>query len=112
MSEKVLSKACISRSRWGGPVAALVAFATVLFVLSASLAHERGRTRSHQAAVEAFWGAAPTVCVDVTACPEVTSPEATVARFSVLPLPLIATIVNLRVARDVVVARIGGLYGP
>jgi len=50
--------------------------------------------------------------VDVTAGPEVTSPTASVARFSILPLPLIAAVVDARGVRKVLVARIGGLYGP
>ncbi len=50
--------------------------------------------------------------VDVTAGPEVTCPSACVARFSILPLPLIATVVDSRCVREVLVSRIGGLYGP
>jgi hypothetical protein len=74
---------------------------------------ERGRARSHEIGIaDALWAAAPTVAVDVTACPEVTTPEATVARFSVLPLPIIATVVDVRVTHAVALSRIGGLYGP
>ena len=53
-----------------------------------------------------------TASVDFTAGPEVTSPTASVARFSILPLPVIATVVDVRCVREVLVSRIGGLYGP
>ena len=53
-----------------------------------------------------------TAPVDVTAGPEVTSPTANVARFSILPLPIIAAVVDTRGVREVFVSRIGGLYGP
>lgn len=112
MSQQVTFEVFALRSRWGGLVAALFAVATVLCVSSAGFAQERGRVRSHESSTGACWGAAPTVCVDVTACPAVTSPEATVARFSILPLSLIATVVDVRAVHDVAVARIGGLYGP
>jgi hypothetical protein len=101
------------RMRRGGVAGAVIAIAIVLSTSSAGLGHERGRSWSDDAGVaDACWAAAPTVCADVTACPAVTSPEATVARFSILPLSMIATVVDVRVARDVLVARIGGLYGP
>ena len=106
-------ESCTLRSRRGGVVGVVGA---AVFVLSASplgLACERGHGWSHDAGVaDVCWVAAPTVCADVTACPAVTSPGATVARFSILPLSMIATIVDVRVARDILVARIGGLYGP
>lgn len=50
--------------------------------------------------------------VEVTAGPEVTSPTASVARFSILPLPIIAAVVDARGVREILVSRIGGLYGP
>ena len=53
-----------------------------------------------------------TAPVEVTAGPEVTSPTANVARFSILPLPIIAAVVDARGVREVLVSRIGGLYGP
>ncbi len=49
---------------------------------------------------------------DVTASPLVTSPSATVARFGVLDLPLVASLVQVRCMAVVAIARIGGLYGP
>ena len=53
-----------------------------------------------------------TAPVDFTAGPEAASPTASVARFSILPLPIIATVVDPRCVREVLVSRIGGLYGP
>lgn len=53
-----------------------------------------------------------TAPMDVTAGPGVTSPTASVARFSILPLPIIAAVVDARGVREVFVSRIGGLYGP
>jgi len=55
---------------------------------------------------------APTASFDITACPKVTSPSASVARFSLGPLPSVAAVVAPRCRRGVVLARIGGLYGP
>ena len=49
---------------------------------------------------------------DVTAGPDVTTPSASVARFSIWPLPIVATIVDIRFLREVALSRIGGLYGP
>jgi len=53
-----------------------------------------------------------TAPVEFTAGPEVTSPTANVARFSIPPLPIIAAVVDARGVREVLVSRIGGLYGP
>jgi hypothetical protein len=54
----------------------------------------------------------PTASVHFTVSPDVTSPAATVARFSVWPLPAVASVVRVRRLREVAVARIGGLHGP
>ncbi len=58
------------------------------------------------------WMVAPTASVHFTASPEVTSPTATVARFSVWPLPAVASVVGVRRLREVVLGQIGGLHGP
>lgn len=92
---------------------AVLVIAASILIASPSMANHRHRSGSHDVGIgDGCWIAAPTVCADVTACPAVTSPGATVARFSVFPLSMIATVVDVRAARDVVVARIGGLYGP
>ncbi len=102
-----------SRSRFGGILGVFAATVILLSASASSFGHERGRSFSDDVGVaDVCWAAAPTVCADVTACPAVTSPEATVARFSILSLSMIATVVDVRVARDILVARIGGLYGP
>ncbi len=54
----------------------------------------------------------PTTSVDFAATPEVTSPTATVARFSVWRLSVVASVVRVCRLREVTVARIGGLHGP
>jgi hypothetical protein len=53
-----------------------------------------------------------TAPADLTAGLVVTSPTASVARFSILPLPIIAAVVDARGVREVLISRIGGLYGP
>lgn len=58
------------------------------------------------------WMVTPTASVCFTASPEVTSPAATVARFSVWPLPAIASVVGVRRLREVALSQIGGLHGP
>ena len=58
------------------------------------------------------WMATPTTSVGFAASPEVTTPAASVARFSVWPLPIVATVVDVVRLREVTLARIGGLYGP
>jgi hypothetical protein len=49
---------------------------------------------------------------EVTASPCVTSPAAPVARFGVLELPVVASVVHVRCVAEVIIARIGGRYGP
>lgn len=49
---------------------------------------------------------------NVNASLTVTMPSACVARFSLHPLSLIASVVGVRILQVVVAARIGGLYGP
>jgi hypothetical protein len=58
------------------------------------------------------WMVTPTTAVGFAASPAVTTPAASVARFSVWPLPMVAGVVDARRLREVTVARIGGLYGP
>lgn len=58
------------------------------------------------------WMITPITSVGFAASPTVTTPTASVARFSVCPLPLVATVVVVVRLREVMVARIGGLHGP
>ena len=54
----------------------------------------------------------PTTSIDFTASPGVTSPTASVARFSTCLLPIVASVVEACRLHEVAIARIGGLYGP
>lgn len=64
-------------------------------------------TASHTA-----WAGAPTDSADFAASPAVTTPTASVAGFSVFPLPIIAAVVEIG-RRDILACvRMGGLYGP
>gem|GEM_PF-4893647 len=113
ISEQISSQAVALRLCKGGLTTAILAAAVFCCGLFGVPAAERSRGRlSDSADFDSCWMAAPTVCADVTACPAVTCPEATVARFSVFPLSMIAMIVDVRVAHGVCLARIGGLYGP
>jgi hypothetical protein len=58
------------------------------------------------------WMITPMTSVGFAASPTVTTPTASVARFSVWLLPLVATVVVVARLREVTVARIGGLHGP
>lgn len=60
----------------------------------------------------AAWEMAPTNSADFAASPAVTTPTASVAGFSVFPLPIIAAVIEIN-RRDVLAcARMGSLYGP
>lgn len=58
------------------------------------------------------WMIAPTTSADLTASPCVTTPTASVAGFSVWPLPNVAAVVDVLRLHTLTTARIGGLYGP
>ncbi len=64
------------------------------------------------ASANTILGAAPAESADVTAGPGVTTPSASVARFSIWSLPIVAGVVDARFLHRVAVSRIGGLYGP
>lgn len=55
---------------------------------------------------------APTISADFAASPAVTTPTASVAGFSVCPLPVVAAVVDVVRLHEVTTSRIGGLYGP
>ena len=92
--------------------AALFAAAPIVLAVSASPAQAACRSKAFVAeAVPALTYAAG-VADDVTPAPMVTSPSASVARFSVNELPSVASVVLVRCVDVVALARIGGLYGP
>ena len=93
---------------------AKLCLAATVCVPLASLTGEALRRAKATASGASFvvFASTSTAPVDVPAGPEVTSPTASVARFSIFPLPTIATVVDARCIRKVLVSRIGGLYGP
>ena len=92
----------------GGVCIALSAF--LLAVPHASL-HANGRSKTVTASAACLVLTLPSVA-DVTAGPDVTSPAASVASFSTLALPLVASVVDVCFLHQVTVSRMGGLYGP
>lgn len=61
---------------------------------------------------EATLAAVPVTAMDITAAPAVTSPAATIARFSVTPLQAVAGEVEVQRTYEVVLTRFGSLHGP
>lgn len=55
---------------------------------------------------------APTGSADMTAVPAVTTPAASVARFSVVPLQTVAGIIHAVRSKVLAASRMGGLHGP
>ena len=92
-----------------GPVA--LALVACLMLWPHAAEQRKLRVGAHSNS-HAFRTIMPTTSVDFAATPEVTSPTATVARFSVSPLPVVASVVQVCRLREVTVARIGGLHGP
>lgn len=96
-------------------IVAKLCLALVACLLAGQWTRMEPRTR-HIAAGWSVAGTALTVAhvgpADITAAPDVTTPSASVARFSIWPLPIIATVVDIRFLREVALSRIGGLYGP
>jgi len=95
----------VARALWIGTAACLL-------VLTVGPGAPRRARASDAVSADVALAAIPTASVDVVAAPDVTTPAASVARFSVLPLPLVATVVVPRVAHEIGLARFGGLYGP
>ncbi len=60
----------------------------------------------------AVWEMAPTISADFAASPAVTTPTASVAGFSVFPLPIIAAVIETVRRDELACVRMGGLYGP
>lgn len=54
----------------------------------------------------------PLVRIDLVACPAVGTPSAAVARFSVLPLDEVASVVAVVRGQMFRITRVGGLHGP
>ncbi len=72
---------------------------------------DAGKYKPALASVEAV--AVPLLALaDLTASPDVTSPVTSVARFSVLRLPVVAEVVEVCLVRVVALGRLGGLHGP
>ena len=92
-----------------GPVGLALVACLMLWTVAAE--QRKSRVGAHSNS-HAFRTIMPTTSVDFAATPEVTSPTATVARFSVSPLPVVASVVQVCRLREVTVARIGGLHGP
>ena len=92
--------------------AALFAAAPVVLAFYAMPAGPAGRAKGSEAESLPALTYAAAVANDVTPAPMVTSPSATVASFAVRELPLVASVVQVRCVDVVVLARIGGLYGP
>jgi hypothetical protein len=63
-------------------------------------------------ASRAAWEMAPTNSADFAASPAVTTPTASVAGFSVLPLSIIAAVIETVRRDELGCLRMGGLYGP
>jgi len=93
------------------PAALIVAPCLLTLCLTSAAPQARGKAAELSADGSTLCYADPT-CNDVTAGPNVTSPVAPVARFGICELPLLADLVQVRCVAAVVIARIGGLYGP
>lgn len=96
-------------------ITAQVCVALVACFLAAPWSRAEPRSRSAAAGwstADNVFTLAPAESADVTAAPNVTTPSASVARFSILPLPIVASVVDVRCLREITVSRIGGLYGP
>jgi len=82
-------------------------------VLLAAAADKPRRTWAVQEPVaESSLPSAPSELAAITASPLVTCPTQTVARFSVTPLPIIASVVIVRRVHELALARVGGRHGP
>ena len=62
--------------------------------------------------VEVALAAVPVTAMDMTAAPAVTSPTATIARFSVTPLEAVAATVEVQRTHEILLTRYGSLHGP
>ena len=82
-----------------------------LLTLPQTSAHAGGRSKTITASAACLVLTHPTT-TDVTAGPDVTSPAASVASFSTLALPLVASVVDVCFLHQVTVSRMGGLHGP
>ena len=92
-----------------GPVGLALVACLMLWTHAADQRKPKVAAHSNSHAIRTIM---PTTSMAFAATPEVTSPTATVARFSVSPLPVVASVVRVCRLREVTVARIGGLHGP
>jgi hypothetical protein len=104
-------KAGSNRPRYAGLFVAALTTLMGLGLLCAQRIEIRPRVNTLIAS-RAAWEMAPTNSADFAASPAVTTPTASVAGFSVFPLPIIASVIEI-IRRDVMACvRMGGLYGP
>ena len=97
--------------RAGTMLAYPIGVAVLATLLVCSHRADAGRHQSTLASVEAA-AMTPFASADLTASPDVTSPVISVARFSVLRLPVVAEVVEVCLVRLVAIGRLGGLHGP
>lgn len=85
-------------------------------VASLAVAANRAEPRRHKPCptltAEVAVVVTPTGSANVTAVPAVTSPTASVARFSVVPLQAVSIVIHLVRSKVLAAIRIGGLHGP
>ena len=101
-----------SQAEW---VVAQLWLAMIACLLAAPSNRLEARYRSAAmgwASASTILAAVPAESADVTAGPGVTTPSASVARFSIWSLPIVAGVVDACFLRKVAISRIGGLYGP
>jgi len=97
------------------PWVVLAPLGLLVFTSVVTLTHRsdprRQRTTIHATAMTTFT-VAPMISVGFTATPGVTSPAAAIARFSILRLPLTASVATISHNQMITTARIGSLHGP
>ena len=97
---------------WLAPQVCL-ALSACLFAVPWDRPESRGRSLSAgPTAAAVVFVITPVASADVTAAPDVTTPSASIARFSIWPLPIVATVVDVQFLRQLATSLIGGLYGP
>ena len=98
------------RGHWAGLCVAACALTTVTLACLGEEARRHGGLTGSVAEVAVL--AIPLAAVTFAAAPAVTSPKESVSRFALEPLPLIATVVSVRLLDEVVLSRLGGRHGP